>query len=135
MSKGLRNNLLKYGITAVVGALMAYATMRSYGFADAATTADKLKILADAFTIPGVVLIMFACLVLVANGGFFNGISYAVSYAVRMLIPGANKDVGKYEDYVKRRSGKKKLKCCFLFWVGAVYLVIAILLIVLYYNI
>ena len=73
MSKELKNNLLKYGITALIGALMTFTTLRSYHFAEAVTNAEKYRILSDAFTIPGVVLIMFGLLVMVSNGGFFNG--------------------------------------------------------------
>ena len=134
MSKNLRNNLLKYGITAMIGGLMACFTINSYGYGEASAGAERLRILSDAFTIPGVILIMCGFLVMVANGGFFNGISYAAGYAVRMLIPGASKDMGKYGDYVEQRSKRKKLSCGFLFVVGAVFLVISIVFIILYYH-
>ena len=134
MSKNLRNNLLKYGIAALVGGAMTYFTLWSYEYTAVVDTAEKLRLLGDAFTIPGVILIMVGFLVMVANGGFFNGISYAFSYAVRMLIPGANKDVGKYSDYVERRSKTPKMSFSFLFVVGGVFLAVAVVFVVLFYN-
>jgi len=135
VSQKLRNNLLKYGLTVLVGGLMAGFTIISYGYGDAGTTAEKLRILGDAFTIPGVVLIMFGFLVLVANGGFFNGLSYAASYAVKLLLPGTSKDMEKYGDYVERkRAGGKKAAAGFLFIVGGAFLLIAIVFVALYYN-
>ena len=134
MSKSLKNNLLKYGITVVIGGLMAYFITSSYGYGQAAAGAERLRILSDAFTVPGVMLIMCGFLVMVSNGGFFNGISYAAGYAIRLLIPGASKNMGKYGDYVEQRAKRKKLSYGFLFVVGAVYLVIAIVFIILYYN-
>ena len=134
MSKNLRNNLLKYGITALVGGAMTWFTLWSYEYTAVVDPAEKLRLLSDALTIPGVILIMVGFLVMVANGGFFNGISYAFNYAVRMLIPGASKDVGKYKDYVERRSKAPKLGFSFLFVVGGVFLAVAIVLIILFYN-
>ena len=135
MSRELRNGLLKYGFAALVGGLMAGFTITSHGYGEAAGTAERLRILSDAFTIPGVVLIMFGFLVLVANGGFFNGLSYIGSYAVKLLIPGMSKDMEKYGDYVERkRAGGKRIKTGFLFIVGGVILLAAVVFTILYYQ-
>ena len=134
MSKELKNNLLKYGITALVGALMAYTTTRSYNLAEAATDAERYRILSDAFTIPGVVLIMVGLLVMVSNGGFFNGMAYAFSYAARLLIPGVSKDVGRYGDFIERRAQRGKAGFGFLIIVGAVFLAVAIVFVFLFYQ-
>ena len=135
-SKRLRNILLKYGITIFVGALMAYAVIELHGYATAATAAERYMILSNAFTIPGVILIMCWALVFVANEGAFEGISYAVTYAIKFLIPGtgSNKQE-RYSGYVERRRSKGKTKGFgFLFFVGAAFLVVAIVFIVLFYH-
>lgn len=135
MSKKLLGNILKYGITAVLGGLLAWFVAENYGFAEATDTAAQIKALADAFTIPGVIIIMLGCLVMVANGGFFNGISYAMGVAVRMLIPGGRTGREEtYGEFVERRSGKEKVSFAFLFIVGGVYLAAAVVCIILYYN-
>ena len=135
MSKELKNKLLKYGIAALVGGLMAYSVTRSYNLAEALTDADRYRILSDAFTVPGVVLIMFGLLVMVANGGFFNGISYAGSYALKMLIPGASKNMERYGDYLERKSKRPKIGFAFLIIVGACYLAVAVVFIFLFYSV
>ena len=132
MSSELRKKLLKYGITALIGVLMVFVTISSHGFAETATTTEKFRIISDAFSIPGVVFVMCGFLVMVSNGGFFNGISYAMNYAVRMLIPGMSKDVGRYSDYVEQRKGKK-LSARHLFIVGAAFLFVAIVFVILFY--
>lgn len=127
--------LLKYGITSIVGALMAWATIELHGYADAATALERYRILADAFTIPGVVLMLCYVLVAVANEGAFEGISYALSYAVTMLIPGANKKHERYGDYVARKRERGGIRGFgFLFFVGAAYFVVALIFIALFYG-
>ncbi len=136
MSSKWKGILLKYGITALIGALMVAFVMNSYGFSEAETLLDKVLILANAFSIPGVCIFMFGFLVLAANDGFFDGISYAASYAIKSLIPGAAAGKQeKYADYVERKRGKGKTKAGFIFIVGLFYLVIAIGFTVAFYQI
>lgn len=134
MSKELKNNLFKYGITTLIGAMMAFTTMKSYNLAEAATDMEKYRILSDAFTIPGVILIMVGLLVMVSNGGFFNGMAYAFSYAARLLVPGVSKDVGRYGDFIERRAQRGKTGFGFLIIVGAAFLAVAVVFLVLYYH-
>ena len=136
-SKKLRNVLLKYGITLCIGALMAYAVIELHGYAQAATAAERYMVLSNAFTIPGVILIMCWALVFVANEGAFEGISYAVTYAVKLLIPGTGSNrQERYSEFVERRRAKGKTKGFgFLFFVGAAFLVVAVVFIILFYRV
>ena len=134
MSKELKSNLFKYGITALIGALMAFTTTQTHNLAEAATDAEKYRILSDAFTIPGVILIMVGLLVMVSNGGFFNGMAYAFSYAARLLVPGVSKDVGRYGDFIERRARRGKTGYGFLIIVGAAFLAVAIVFLILFYH-
>ncbi len=127
--------LLKYGITAAVGGLMTWSVLSLHGYAEAATDAERYRILADAFTIPGVVLMLCWVLVWISNEGAFEGISYAFSYAFRMLIPGGSKNPERYSDYVLRRREKGRLRGVgFLFFTGAVFFLIALVFIALFYS-
>lgn len=135
--KKRRTTILKYGITTFIGALMAYATISLHGFSLAVTDAEKYRILADAFTIPGVVIFLCGVLVAVSNEGIFEGVTYALSYAIKMLIPGqgANRHE-KYGDYIERKRAKGGIKGYgFLFVVGGVFLVIAVVFITLFYSV
>lgn len=134
--KNGRNFLLKYGITAAVGGCMAWSVLDLHGFQTAQTLADKYRILADAFTIPGVVILLTGVLVLIANEGMFEGISYAVSYAVKMLIPGVGRDQERYADYVERKREKGPVKGIgFLFVTGGVFMAAALLFVALFYSV
>ena len=136
MMKDRRTLLLKYGITAAVGGFMAWSVLDLHGFALAETLADRYRILADAFTIPGVILLLSGVLVLIANEGMFEGISYVVSYAVKMLIPGVSKEQERYADYVERRREKGPVKGIgFLFVTGGVFMAAALLFVALFYSV
>lgn len=133
MSREPHSRWMKYAITSLIGGLMAWFTISNYGYAEAASSAEKYRILSDAFSIPGVIFIMVAFLVMVSNGGFFHGISYAMSYAVRTLIPGMmHKNMERYGDYVEKRKDKR-LSYGFLFVVGASFLLAAIVFLILFY--
>lgn len=135
MKKQLTALLLKYGITGGIGLAMTLSVLDLHGFSEAVSAMDRYRILSDAFTIPGVVILLCGVLVLVANEGAFEGISYTLSYAVRMLIPGLHRNPEKYRDYVERRREKGGVKgYAFLFITGAVFSAIAIVFIALFYT-
>lgn len=135
MSK-LQKNLLKYGITVAVGAGMVYLTLALNGYVELTELADKYRLIADSFTIPGVVIALSGFLVMVANDGLFYGLSYAVSYAVRMLVPGMDKTRERYGDYVERKRAKGKITgYSFLFITGIAFILVAVVFIILYYNV
>ncbi len=135
MNKNVRH-LLTYGITTLVGLLMLFLTIELQGYALVEDTQEKLRILADAFTIPGVTIPLFGILVMIANDGMFYGLSYVFSYAFRMLIPGADKTHERYGDYVARKSESGKVRGFgFLFIVGGVFLLVAVILTVLYFTV
>lgn len=137
MSDELKKKLLKYGVTAGVGALMALITMNNYGLFAATEWKVISRILADAFTIPGMLFILVGCLVWVSGDGFFDGISYALSYTVKLLVPGTEKKMPQYADYIAMKAEKREknqFSFAFLFIVGGIYLLIAIIFIILYYS-
>ena len=137
MNRKLRSILVKYGITAAVGALLTYATLTLHGYSELATAAEKYRLLSDAFTIPGVVIALLGVLVFVSNEGAFEGISYAVGYAVKMLMPfSRDRRHERYADYVERKREKGGVKGYgFLFVVGAAYLAASAICIALFYSV
>ena len=136
MSNTVLKNLLKYGIATLVATAMTIFTTYSYNLAGAATQAERIRILADAFSIPGIVLIMVGFLVIVSNDGFFNGLTYSLTYAIRMLIPGRGmKKMERYYDYVEARSKRPKARSGFLFVVGGIFLVVGLVFTVLFYRV
>lgn len=129
--------LLKYGITAAVGGLMAFAVISLHGYADAADSAERCRILADAFTIPGVVLMLCAALVWISNAGMFYGLSYLAGRAVRALFPMGRtfEKHERYADYVLRKREKGGVHGYgFIFHVGAAFFAVAVVFIIRFYG-
>ncbi len=137
MSQRAKSLLVRYGVTIAVGALIGLGIFSLRGGFETTVPLKRFMALCDAFSVPGVLLIMFSGLVFVSGEGIFDGISYAVRHALKSLIPGAlaRGEQEKYGDYVERRRAKGKPKgyAC-LFFVGLAYLLVSIVLIAIYYN-
>ena len=138
MKSRLGKELIKYAIAIAVGGLMVFSTLSLHGYANALPDLERYRMLADAFTIPGVFLMLLAALVWIANEGLFRGLGYVGSWLVRTLIPFAARKNGdeKYYDYVKRKEAQGKIGgYSFIFFTGAAFMIVAIVFIVLFYRI
>ena len=135
MSDVWRMRLIKYGITSAIAAAVSALIMYSHGLFDTSDIASRLKIIADAFTIPGVILLCIGALVWVSTDGFFDGITYAFGRLGSALLPfyGKNHPHERYYDYVMRKRGKRIAGYGFIIIVGAVFTAIAAIFTVLYY--
>lgn len=135
MSKRFRGALLKYSTSALFVILTVWGFLALRDFENAALV-DQYRMLCDAFTVPGLLLILFGALVWVSNAGALDGLAYCVRYAIFMLIPvrpGVREE--KYGDYVERRSKNRVKGYGFLFWSGLVTMVIAFVFMGLYYSV
>lgn len=130
----LRKQLLKYGIATAVASGMTALVMYLHGYADAVTLADRYRILADAFTIPGVILVMVAALVWVSTFGFFDGLSYAARQFAGLFLPvfGKKHKHLTYYDYKMERGEKRFGGYGFLFFVGLAFVIVAVVFTVLH---
>ena len=138
MSSTLKTNLLKYGITSVVGIGMVwlYFLFRVESFAELAALEPVAlyQLVCDAFTIPGMIIPLMGCMVWLSNEGALDGVSYAVSFAVRMLIPGMGGHE-RYGDYLERKRANRVKGYGFLFIVGGVFLAVALIFLALYQSV
>ena len=124
---------VSYGLTALVGGMAVRSILRFRGFHTAQGCA-RFCILADAFTVPGVVLTMIGISVLLSRAGAFDGLSYAAGYAWRMLLPGRSGErTESYREYVQHRADRKKADCGFLFWIGGLLLLGAVVFTFLFF--
>lgn len=134
--KGKR--LLHYGITLAVGALIAgYVYFMRGGFQENVTQLDRYRLLCDVFTVPGLLLLLFALLIYIANEEFFTIFSYAFSYVYRMFIPGALTAYKQesYADYLERKREKGKIKGYSCIAVtGAIFLAVGLVFLCLFYQ-
>ena len=126
-------NLIKSGIVSAVGILVVILFVSSSDFG-AQTTVDKYKILCDAFTIPGLLMLMFAAMLSISNEGGLDGVSYLVKQGFRMLtFRGISQE--KYLDYVQHRRENRLTGYGFLYLVGAVFMAVALIFLALFYSI
>ena len=135
MNETVKKNLIKFGVATLIGALLAYVVTVMQGYNEAEEFVVRLRILADAFTIPGVIITLSGVLVWVVGEGAFDGLTYSLSWAFRALIPfGRSGKQERYYDYVERRRQRGKLHgYSFLFIVGGVFMAISVFFIVLFY--
>ena len=105
--------------------------LREFSSADPAAT--KYLNLADAFTIPGVIILMVGVLIWVSTLGNFDMLTYGLSRAKNTFIPSPKAKDERFYDY-KMRKEKKRIKgYSFLFVSGGVYMIPAIIFNILYY--
>ena len=128
--------LIKYLVSLVVGALFVVMVLFIENYFSATETIERYKILSDAFTFAGVLLILFAALVFISSKGGFDGIGYSLSRLVKMLIPFANRSDETYAQYKERKRAKgitKGYSC--VFFSGLAYFAVSIVFLFLYYNV
>ena len=136
MDKKLVKPLVKYLIAFAVGGAMTLGVLFSQGYFHQTELLQKYKNLCDAFTIPGVVLMLVTALLAVSNGGIFDGLSYSLGRLFRMLIPFMNKSDETYAEYKERKHGGGKLRgYSFLFFTGLAFFAAAIVFLVLFYKV
>ncbi len=132
MSKRVKKRLIKYGGCAVFVGLMAWGYIALRNF-NACSFAEKLTMLCDAFTVPGMLLLMVGLLITLANAGAVDGLAYALSVAGKALIPGGRKRTESYADFVERRNEKHAKGYGFLLISGGVTMGIAMIFLVAYH--
>lgn len=134
MSDLVKTRLLKYGITGGICAVVAVA----YTLAQDITNlplVDVYRVLCDAFSIPGLLLLFGGVMVWLSNEGAMDGIGFVLSRAIHLLIPTGALKHEKYGDYVARKRGKNAQGYGFLLIVGTVCLAIALVFLALYMNV
>ena len=128
----MKSKIIKYGVTSLIGLLLAYITLCNYGFFDANDTQYRYLCLSNAFTIPGVVIMMCGALVWISQQGMFDTLSYAGKMVVDQFRPSVYKHC-KYGDYVmEKRENRKKGGFGFLVIVGGVFFAVGIVFNILF---
>ena len=132
--KDRRNILLKYSVTALCAAAMVLFIIWLRDLDNAPNLAERYRVISDAFTVPGVRLVMIGALVWVSTEGFFDGLSYAFNRAGSMLIPFFKKSLKhqNYYDYKMSKQEKRAKGYSFLFFVGLAYLAVGVVFVFLY---
>lgn len=134
MSKKAKLILRKYGICFALVVAFAAAFMSAQDLENIQPV-DLYRLLSDAFTVPGVLLVGIGGMVWLSGEGALNGLMYCLK-SLKRLIPGKGADkMGTYADYVAERQGKKTGGYGFLIISGAVSLAISLVFLALFYSV
>ena len=132
MSKRAKSLLTKYGCCAAFVALLAYIYISARDFAGAELW-EKLVMICDCLTIPGMLLILAGAMIWVSNMGALDGLSYAVTWTIKSLIPGGRATMDEtYADYVERKRENKVTGYGFLFIAGGITMAVAVAFLIAY---
>ena len=105
----------------------------------AMTLVEKYRTLCDAFTIPGLILILLGALLWVSDLGGFYGFGYVMNHAKNTLrhfiIPGNTGNTESFFDYTQRKKAEGHLTGYgFLFIVGGISMLISFVFMFLFYQ-
>lgn len=138
MKRSLRKEAKKTIAALLAGLLLAYAftALRMDGQSLTALPKVELyRILCDAFTIPGLLLLAFAFLLLMSNQGVLDGVGYLAANALRFLMPAGGARMENYKAYLERRRANRAKGYGFLFVAGGILLLIAGIFLLCFYAV
>ncbi len=129
----MKKKLLGYGISLLIGAAVALLVMGLRGIFTETEPREIMRLLSDAFFVPGVILAGVGLLVFATNGGVFDMLAYSMILFVNLFR--RNVQDRKYRDFYEYREAKKDRKrksLAFLLVVGLFYIALAALFLILY---
>lgn len=136
MSERTKRFLIRFIVALLVGAALAllFLLARKF-FTGAYEGKDRIRYLADAFTIPGVTLLLSGLLVWCTRKGAFDGVTFSVGLFFHTIFRPGTMTKQKYPDYVAEKQEKRKEKPghTYLYAAGGIYLVVAIVFLLFYY--
>lgn len=124
----------KYYLTSVLSLSGALLLILLSGFYSSESLHEKFRILADAFTLPAIILISLFLLLRISSSGFFDIFGYGASRLSSVLIPKKPREHEAYLDYKARVAVKRHTSYKFLLYTGAFFLVISLIFIILFYK-
>ena len=135
MSKALQKNLKKYGISVGLSLALAYLYAALRIDWENAEPVSLYLTLCDAFTVPGLLLVMSGLLMTFSNAGAMDGLGYVVVNGLKMLIPGGGAKMEGFKEYLERRRNNRVKGYGFLYVTGFACLVIAGVFMILFYSV
>ena len=135
MIEKVKKYWLRYTIAIAVGVFLCLTYLQTHEFAVAETLKDRYRLLCDAFTIPGALLLLSGLLMFCTGQGALDGITYSMGMFLRAIIPFSKLNNEKYYEYVERKNQKRVRGYSFLFVCGALFAVVAAVFFVLFYSV
>ncbi len=132
--KSFLKKAVPYVVSAVVGMVVftiIVCTKKIWNYDDGK---QVLRILSDAFFVPGVILAGVGLLIFASNGGAFDMLSYVFIRFFDLF----RRDVRnkKYKDFYEYREAKKDKKrgMAFMLIVGVIFIALAGIMLIAYYQ-
>ena len=132
--KPIVKTLIRYGICTAVGLALMLMVLLINKYWMTEDAQEKLRILCDAFCIPGLLLILSTGLVFARNEGAFNGLLYGLRTAKEVLLPFLPYQHMNFREYVEKKAEKKVKGYSFLLITGAVFLAVGLVLLIVYHT-
>ncbi len=129
----VKKQIIKYISAIFVCSLMTVLFLLINHYFDKTELVEKYKILADAFSLAGLLPILVCALIALSNHGAFDSLAWMMKRFFKTLIPLSNKSDESYADYKARR--KSVTGFSFIIYVGLVFLAVGIVFIVLFYGV
>lgn len=135
MNKQVKHVLLRYGITLALGAALTWLILDLQGYAYLTSDMARYRLLSNAFTIPGTIMLMVGLLVLISSTGVYDGLGYTLRWLRMTLLPFDTAKHERYYDYVQRKRSLPRLHGGFLIVCGIIFLAIAVVFLILFYQV
>ncbi len=124
---------MKWLISSIAGLVVATFIMATNGvFSGELVKVEIMKFISDGFFVSGVLLLGVGLLIFCSRNGTFDMLSYAVKVAIRTIFTTENRE--SFYDY-KQRMGEKVTPCAFLIVPGAVFLLLSVCFVGLFYQV
>lgn len=132
--KDKRSTIIKYAIAAVIGLVIAATYIFSNKVLKQDDPSKVMQILADGFSIGGVLLAMAGLLTFCTKQGVFDGLGYSVEtiFVSRNWSKRRFEDRRSFKEY-KEEKAKKRTTSWFLVIVGGIEFLISCVFLGLYY--
>lgn len=132
MTNEKKKLIIKYAVCFGIASLITFAVFAIKGFfTDSASV--NIQILADGFSVSGILVTLFAGMLFVSGEGAFIGIGFVLRNVVQAFVPMGRKKHEFYAKYRERKLAeiKKQSDNCVLV-IGLIFLFIGILFTVIW---
>lgn len=134
-----RSKVIKFligtAVCVLLGAAIVLFYLKGHWFDMAETAAERYRLLCDAFSIAGVVLVAVSALILVFNTGVFTGLTYGLRGVKDIFLPFLQQEYVPYREYRKKKMEKKVKGYSFIFFTGLAFLAVGIYFMVRFYGV
>ncbi len=131
------SKLLKYLVATGIGLVAAFAIACWRGVLELTELSKILSAISDGFFVMGVVYLGFGLMLLIVNEGILDIIGFGFKSLIYLFTPRRlDRDSGGYYEYrmKKKEERAQKRVSAHIAWIGAAFILVSVILVVVYYN-